>query len=311
MLNNIKGFLPPFRAVTQMINDNVRGMRVYKDLCFTPIARDLTDKALHSVESGVSKESLCDKDVIVSLTSFGRRVYDVYLAIESIMQGSVKPNKFILWLSKDEFEREVLPVTLQNQRKRGLEIRFCEDFFSYKKIIPTLREYPNANVITIDDDLIYNYDFVENLVACHLKNPGCICAGRIHRITMNEDGTIRKYMDWDWEQGNGTEASALNFFTGCGGVLYPQAKSLHENVFDTSTFLGICKSADDVWLNAMARLQGTLVVKSFTHDLKGCDFVINPAVQDIGLSKTNNNVRKSQNDVQIKAVFEKYGITLK
>jgi predicted transcriptional regulator len=49
------------------------------------------------------------------------------------MQGTIKPNRIILWLSKDEFINQQIPITLQKQKKRGLEIEFCDELFSYKK----------------------------------------------------------------------------------------------------------------------------------------------------------------------------------
>ena len=52
--------------------------------------------------------------MIVTLTTFGQRLNDVYLAIESIMQGSLLPNRIILWLA-DDMRGKVLPVTLQNK----------------------------------------------------------------------------------------------------------------------------------------------------------------------------------------------------
>ena len=65
--------------------------------------------SLGAKEQGVSEKPLCDKEVIVSLTTYDKRYYDVYLTIESIMQGTVKPNRIILWLA--------------DEMKNGLEIR--------------------------------------------------------------------------------------------------------------------------------------------------------------------------------------------
>ena len=139
----------------------------------------LKDKTLNSTEKGVSDERYCEHEVIVSLTSFGKRIFDVYLAIESFMQGTIKPNKIILWLSENEFNGKMLPHTLQLQQVRGLEIKFCKDLRSYKKLIPSLKLYPDACIITIDDDVIYEYDIVERLVNAHLNDTHTICACRV------------------------------------------------------------------------------------------------------------------------------------
>ena len=125
-------------------------------LFFNQVSEELTEKALFSKELGINREKVCEHEVIVSLTTYGKRLYDVYLPIESIMQGSLKPNRIILWISEDLKGKE-LPITLQRQQKRGLDIRYCKDIRSYTKLVPALKCFPNACIITIDDDLIYNY----------------------------------------------------------------------------------------------------------------------------------------------------------
>lgn len=49
-----------------------------------------------STSSGISDIKLCPQDVIISLTTYDKRLNAVYLAIESVMNGSIKPNKIIL-----------------------------------------------------------------------------------------------------------------------------------------------------------------------------------------------------------------------
>ena len=310
MINTIKALCHPFQTIADIVNapSSIAASLLRRNL-FEQKANYLSEKALHSVEKGVSTNKLCDSEVIVSLTSYDRRVNDVYLAIESIMQGTVKPNKIILWLSEEEFGKKDLPITLQKQKIRGLEIKYCKDIRSYKKLVYTLKEYPEACIITIDDDLIYNFDLVENLLNCHKQNPSYICASRIHQITKNSDGSIKKYLDWNGCAGNDTPESDLNFFTTGGGTLFPP-HAFPKETFDEDVFTNICPTADDVWFNAMARLKGTKICKSFTHSSKGEDFIVNENLQTDGLNTINNAPENNQNDVQIKAVFENYGIMI-
>ena len=131
----------------------------------------LRDKTLYSHEFGISEEKCCENELVVSLTTFGKRIYDVYLAIESIMQGTVKPNRIVLWLSEEEFKGKQLPRTLELQKKRGLQVEYCRDIRSYNKLIPTLKSYPDSCVITIDDDAMYEFDVVERLLNSHSNHP--------------------------------------------------------------------------------------------------------------------------------------------
>lgn len=154
-----------------------------KDIIYQNRKDRLTELALCSSTKGISKERYCQKEVIVSLTTYGKRLYDVYLAIESIMQQSMKPNRIVLWLG-DELKNRPLPRILGFQQQRGLEIVFCKDIYSYTKLIPALRKFPNDIIITVDDDLIYNVDMVERLVGAYIDDPSYIYCCRMHKMRL-------------------------------------------------------------------------------------------------------------------------------
>ena len=96
---------------------------VYNKLHYQELAQHLTFLALNSQEMGVIEGEEEGTEFIVSLTTHGRRLYEVYLAIESIMQGSRKPDRIVLWLSSDK-QGEPLPLTLLKQMKRGLVVKY-------------------------------------------------------------------------------------------------------------------------------------------------------------------------------------------
>lgn len=266
----------------------------------------IRDRALSDGEMGVSMERYCETDVVVSLTTFGKRIYDVCLAIESIMQGTMKPNRIILWLAEEEFKGKALPRVLLLQQKRGLQIEYCKDIRSYKKLIPTMRRYPDACIVTIDDDAIYEFDFLEQLVNKHNDYPAAVCAHRIHRVKLDGEGKPMSYLDWEWCIETDAGHSPLHFPTGVGGILYPP-NCFSEEVFNEEAFMGISPYADDVWFYAMELLNGTPVVQACHSRSRGL-FVDLPSGSIGALSKENTNEQCCRNDVQIKAVFEKYNL---
>ena len=282
-----------------------RHLHEVEHLEFSIRRNEMINHALHSKESGITSEALCDVEVIVSLTTFGNRLLEVAPAIESIMQGSMKPNRIMLWL-KEEMKGVTFPIAIRRQQERGLEVFFCKDFRSYKKLIPTLCKYPNAGIITIDDDCVYDYDLVEKLVNAHIRYPKEIIANRMHRIIIGKDGRPVSYMDWEWNASPDIEeASHRLFLTGVGGAFYPP-NTLHPEVVNDEVFMDICKYADDVWFNAMALMMGTKVRKCYTHNFKGEDYVNNEDAQFFALSKINTIRGRCENDAQMKAVFEHY-----
>lgn len=258
---------------------------------------------LHLHESGVTDTQYGDHDIIVSLTTYGKRIYEVAVTIESIMEQTMKANRIILWIDYN-FRDKPLPMNLKILQKRGLEIEYCKDIRSYTKLIPSLRKYPDAAIITIDDDLIYNYDVLEHLIVAYQQDPQYIYCHRMHRIILDKKGNILPYFSWEWESKNKT-ASHLNFPTGVGSVLYPP-HCLAPEVTDEKTFLNICKYADDIWFKAMALKVGTKSKLVYSSNPYGNDYLINENVQDIGLININGG--NNLNDTQLKAVFEKYNL---
>ena len=264
----------------------------------------LWDKILHCREIGVSEKRMCDEEVVVSLTSFGGRIHDVCLAIESIMQQTVKPNRIVLWLAEDEFKGKSLPVALQMQQERGLEIAYCEDIKSYKKLVPSLKLFPDACIITIDDDAAYCPDIVEKLIDSHKDKPSDICAMRMHVMVLDDKDKLKPYEEWDMCVKECPKNNNLAFFTNGGGVLYPPHR-LSDEVFNKDVFLDICETADDVWFNAMRLLSGIQVVKVFSQDQDGGYFMLASSKLD-PLEK--KNWEGGGNDRAIYNVFERYGL---
>lgn len=298
---NPKNILTKVKQRFGMISDS---NRLIHQIQFNQKRYILEQNILHSQESGVTNEKYCDHDIIVSLTTYSKRIYDVHLTIESIMEQTMKANRIILWLDYS-FEKRPLPKALQLLQKRGLEIEYCKDIRSYTKLIPALKKYPNDAIITIDDDLLYDIDLLEKLIMAYQEDPSYIYCNRHHLMLPDGKGELLPYMQWKW---NYTDQNACiwNFPTGVGGVLYPPY-SLDEEVFNESVFLDICKYADDVWFKAMAMKKGTLSKKVYTHNPKGEEYFLNESVQDIGLSMINTQ-GEFLNDRQIDAVFTKYNL---
>lgn len=260
----------------------------------------LEDKILNSTEIGIVPVKQGDVPVVVSLTTHGKRINDVCFTIESLMQQTVKANKIVLWLD-DRLKDSPLPQSLVRQQARGLEVRYTKDIRSYTKLIPALREYPDSIIITVDDDVAYDFDLIEKLTNAYQSEPACIHACRVLTMAFNRGGDLKPYNDWRYSE----SIPALHFLTGIGGVLYPP-HSLHKEVMNKEVFTSICPKGDDIWFTAMAKLNHTPIKKVVTRDPIGDEFVNNDKVQDMALDLVNRG--QKFNDTQIKAVFAKYGI---
>lgn len=264
----------------------------------------LQQNMIYSKELGITSEKYCNHDIVVSLTTFGKRIHDVAFTIASIMEQTMKANRIILWLDFS-FENRSLPILLEKLKEKGLEIYYYKDIRSYKKIIPTLYLCPNDAIITIDDDLLYENDLIERLIKAYLTNPQYISCSRYHEILFDKYGKLKPYCSWNW-CGNDLHPSHLHFATTGAGTLFPP-HSLDDEVFNEDVFTKLCFFADDVWINSMAAKKGTLIKKIETHNPTGEDYLVNEDVQDIGLFNINTSTTNN-NDKQLEAVFEKYNI---
>ena len=296
---NIFKKISHWKHIIMTMSDNVKQIR------FNQKRYILEQNLLKNDVSGISNERYCNHDIIVSLTTYGRRIHDVYLPIESIMCQTMKANRIILWLDYS-FRDRPLPRSLQMQQKRGLEIHFCKDIKSYTKLIPSLKKYPNDVIITIDDDHIYEFDMLENLITAYLHNMAYIYCCRYHYMVLNRHGKLTPYNKWKQRYDVTNKEDIMNFPNGCGGILYPP-HSLDDEVFNESVFMDICRYADDVWFKAMALKKGTLSMKVPTHEVDGNDALENNYVQDTGLKKINTE-GTCMNDRQIDAVFNRYDL---
>jgi len=237
--------------------------------------------------------------LIASLTSYGGRVSTVDQTILSLLNQTVKADKVILWLAEDDFNFEQLPNSLLTLQQYGLEIKFCQDIRSYKKLLPTLKMYPDEIIITFDDDIIYPSDQIERLMAHHNKYPNAIICHRAHQINHAENGGILPYTEWRYDV-DIVEPRKDLIAIGIGGVLYPP-HCLYQEVFNQEKFMMLSPYADDLWFKAMATKNNTLV-KVVDSPISYQDYLIIFNSQNTSLWQEN----KYNNDQQLTNILNHY-----
>ena len=199
--------------------------------------------------------------IIVSLTSYPARIKTVNQCISTILSQSVKPDRVILWLADSQFinKEEDLPEKLLELKKYGLEIRWCEDIKALKKLLPSLREFPQDIIITADDDLYYPHNWLESLYRVYLKNQNCVCCDRISKLKFM-DNKILKCGKKDYVPLCSSVPSFLNSIFGGSGCLFPP-NSVSKEVFNVEMAYKMAYIADDLWLWAMIVLNKTKIVE--------------------------------------------------
>ena len=126
--------------------------------------------------------------VIVSLTSFPAAIPYAAKAIQSILQGNILPDKVILYLTFAQFGEEGIPQELADMAKQNplFEIRdYSRDIRSYRKLIPAIKDFPDAIIVTIDDDVAYHKNMLRDLLRLHEQMPDAVLA---HRAKLMKPG---------------------------------------------------------------------------------------------------------------------------
>ena len=248
-----------------------------------------------------------EKRVVVSLTSYGRRVSKtVGYTIISLLRQTYKPDEVILWLDSDNWNESNIPQSLRELRKYGLTILFCEDIRSYKKLIHALKDRPNSLIITTDDDVFYRRDTIERLVNQYKVDPKKIYCHTAHGIKLNKDNTIASYSEWI-EDVNGSSGPSV-FPVGEGCVLYDPVL-LYKDITNKELFLQLSPLADDVWFYFMESLNGTDCCQlKKLHKIPYMPLDMFYQHFHKGSSLRHNNVEENMNDKQIHNIIDYYDI---
>ena len=241
--------------------------------------------------------------LVVTLTSYGRRVAKtVPHVLASLLVQTKRPDRIILWLDDEHFSESNLPKRLQVMRdKYGIEIHFCEDLRSYKKLVPTLQLCPNDILVTVDDDLVYRRGLLEKLYEAHLATPDMILCSLAHQPRVHE-GRLLPYRQW--RHNLTAHPGGLIFPLGGSGTLYPPG-SLHPDVVDSGLFMRLSPQADDVWFWAMALRAGTDIrLIDWKYPLFQIDLLYQKMHK--GASLMAANLHEDNNDRQIANIAAHY-----
>lgn len=238
---------------------------------------------------------------VVSLTTHGKRVRTVYLAIESIARGSMLPSRIILWLDDEAVFRKP-PAGVVRLARRGLEVRLCNNYGPHKKYYPYLESLETIDVplVTADDDIFYPHRWLEGLVRSFQQFPDLVNCYRARVMELNEEG-FAKYEEW--KLARSTKSLFRHCAVGVAGTIFPP--QLQEAIKQEGTaFLDCCPRADDLWLHVQALRAGYRVRQINERKFQLLDI---PGTQGTALYR--GNILRGDNDTQVCLTYRASDIT--
>ena len=125
------------------------------------------------------------EDLIVSMTTWKRRIGNLPIVLDSIWKQTIQPCRVVVNLSDEEFTNRVIPVEIQEYFDRHPKVFVNwvhKNTKVWKKFLPTFDLFPNAAIVCIDDDFIYPPDMLADFMEQHQLNPGHPISG--NRVTL-------------------------------------------------------------------------------------------------------------------------------
>ena len=241
------------------------------------------------------------QNIVVSFTSTAARIKHVFPTLNSLAVQTRKPDLVVLWLSKDEFfpKRIIAKIAAM-----GIQIEFRKDIGPNTKYHYAFAEYKNDLIITVDDDIIYHKEMIQELYTTFSKYPDMVIARRVHKIRFDFDRQPVKYKDWIWEYKDSEKPSHELLATGVGGVLYPPAITKLK-CWEKTNFLNVCPACDDIWLKFCELSQNIKVCA-----VDGSQFykdAINKKTQKNALAL--ENVDNEKNDERLSSCARYFGMS--
>jgi hypothetical protein len=247
-------------------------------------------------------------ELIVSLTSYPARIEDVTSCLYSVFTQTLKPDRIILSLSRAEFSNFSVPASVLKWQAFGLTINWVdEDLKVYLKLLPVLKQFPEAAIVTVDDDAFYPGFLLEKLWDSYLGDPRIVHASRTCLVHVRGDtlsypgvggrssGSYRRF----------PRPNLRLVAEGIGGVLFPPG-ALPDEVFNKTGFVRLCPFHDDMWYFAMRVLKRVPVQIAKGSISKHCMFPRASKMKSHGLAYWNWG--KRMNRKQTADVGRAYGI---
>lgn len=238
--------------------------------------------------------------VVIGMTSYPARINEAWRAVETLLRQDVAGIPVVLVLSEDEFPGREIPRRLRAQTQRGLQILWKDtNGRSFDKLLPVRKAFPEATIITVDDDKYFPTTLVGDLLEAHHSHPGHIIGARGWRV-LPDTHTGQVHFGAGWVRSEPGDTGSGLHVPGGNGCLYPPG-SLDGVVDDQELALHLCPTTDDIWFWVAAHRAGTPVY---------CLGM--PAHRPIGSQRNTpalSDVNSQREQEQFQSVLQHFGIS--
>lgn len=234
---------------------------------------------------------IIDKDIIISITTIPVRKAMLEKTLPYLINQEYYTKLCINIdnnLTKEDYD---FYDSLKKLDKRIEINKECDPKWrSANKLLPTIKKYPEAIVITMDDDLSYGPDCVKELVDEYLLHTDCIIAHEINPVTY-EDGELRYVNTLDVMLKQKEFGKYLSH-----SCLFPPHVFDGTDVFDYDKMMELTNGThDELWFWEQTTLKGIKVIGLDWTISMGIDSTIKHEKEDYQLT----NINASQYNIDV------------
>ena len=235
--------------------------------------------------------------IIVSLTTYRKRISNIPVVLDTIFAQTLPPDFVVLNLATDEVVPEKVQIYIDSH---PIEINRGPDTKVFKKLIPTLKKYPDDCIISIDDDFLYPKEMIADFIHIHNLYPNNPISGNevvLERMQCHCGcASLTKYaffegqlclIDEDLVSHCKCDDIVYTYFANRSGHPYVRTKGLYFNNMPSynegesySVIVGEGTGIKDTY-NYLVNRFGQLKRDTFTTYFQGADPYIISLIEDI------------------------------
>ena len=296
LYNELFSICPNYYQLEEDFGKNLN-MNIYKNIIKEKVA--ISNKTKEYFLNKVNNNKITGNTLLVSMTSYPARIYGIYEVFISLLNQSADTSSYqcFLTLAKEEFingEKD-LPVNIQKLIKNGwIKLIWYHNIYSHKKLMPILQNYPENDILIVDDDIIRTNKFIEIFQKEHYLHPTDIICGTF-MYYFDKELEMKRLNGYKGEKSREFNAVPNIIFqtarpaNGVGGVLYPKHTFSDPRFFDENLYMNLSPTSDESWQYAFNIIENKILRQTSIIIDNSVNTVENSQEINTSLYKVNKN----------------------
>ena len=244
--------------------------------------------------------------LLVSMTSYPARIFGIFDVFISLLYQSANLSSYqcFLTLAEEEFvnHEKDLPYDIQILIRNGwIKLIWYHNIYSHKKLMPVLQNYPENDILIVDDDIIRTNNFIKIFQNEHVLYPTDIICGTFMYYFDNKI-EINRLIGYKGENSREMNAVPNIIFqtarpaNGVGGVLYPKHTFSDKRFFNEDLYMKLCPTSDESWQYMFNIIENKILRQTSIIIDNSINIVPNSQKIKTSLYKVNKNKYSLIND---------------